>query len=452
MKDTTNTKSRYLAFLRRNGAAVILTAGLFILFYAVVFNFSQYGPASDYFAHIFWAVTMSKQDILSSFYNGSERLWHILVKCVYTLFTHNTWSAAAIVTASADAAAYFLLFKIWDRALPEKLPRWLLAAVTACVFLVSSLTLPGHTFYVGRSAVNTWHNPTNIMVRPFAIAVFYMTVNIYNRRRYDLHSALVSPAEAGKDFAFSGGFWAQFRVRVYSKAELVLYPVCILLSTYAKPSFLQFFAPAILVFCLIDVLRTKGRLFPFCVKLALSFLPAALILSKQFFNYFDANISIATAAAAAAETASSTDGGVAVYFIQPVFSSLGEFARVTADAVFSVLYPCAFPLFVLLAAPRRGVQSAAGRLSWICVIAALLESWLLHETGIRATHGNFLWGYYLSTLILWTASIGQYAALIQEKTLSGRLARWGGTAFLLWHLTCGVCYVIRILQTCDYYF
>ena len=450
MKDSPNTKSRFLALLRRNGTALILAAGLYILLYAVVFNFRQDAPASDYSPHMLWALAMSKQQVLSSFYNGSERLWHIFVKFVYSLFTHNMWSAAAIVTAAADTAAYYLLFKIWDRTLPEKFPRWLLAVITACVFLVSSLTLPGHTFYIGRSGVNTWQNPTNIMVRPFAVAVFYMTVNIYNRRRYDLHAALVPPEMAGKSFAFSGGFWAQFRVPVYTKAELVLYPVCILLSTYAKPAFLQFFAPAILVFCLIDVLRTKGRLFPFCVKLALSFLPAALILSQQFFNYFGSNISVVTATAAA-ETASA-GAGVAVYFIQPAFSGLGETLLVTARSVFAVLYPCAFPLFILLAAPRRGLQSAAGRLSWICLIVALLESWLLHETGERAHHGNFLWGYYLATWLLWTASIGQYAALIQEKTRSGKLARWGGTAFLLWHLTCGVCYVIRVLQTCDYSF
>lgn len=442
-------------FLRRNGAAILLTGLLFWLMYAVVFNFRLDITASDYSTHMAWAIGMSKQRIIATFYDGSERLWHICVNFVFSHITRNTWKAAALVTAAADASAYFLVFKIWDRALPEKLPRWLFAILTACVFVVSSLTFPGGNFYIGRSAVNTWHNPTNIMVRPFAAAVFYMTVNIYNRRRYNQHTALVFPAEDGRDFAFSGGFWASFREPVYTKAELVLYPLCLLFSTYAKPSFLQFFAPAILVFCLIDVIRTKGRLFPFCLKLALAYLPAALILLIQFFGYFGDGIS--TGAAAAAETttdaaASWVSGGIAVYFLRSDFSGLGEILLVTARSLFSVAYPCAFPLFILLIAPRRGMGSAVGRLAWIGTVIALVETWLLHETGARASHGNFLWGYYLATWMLWTAAIGQYAVLIQEKTLSGRLARWGGTAFLLWHLACGVCYVTRVLQTCDFYF
>ncbi len=443
--------------LRRNGTALLLTGLLFWLVYTVVFKFRLDMEASDFSSHMAWAIAMDKSAILSSFVNGGERLWHICVNLLFFHVVHNTWKAAAIVTAAADAIAYFLVFKTWDRALPEKCPRWLFAILTACVFLVGSLTLPGHTFYLGRGAVNTWHNPTNIMVRPFAAAVFFMTVNIYNRRRYGRHSLVIPPEDEAAHFSFSGGFWHGFRDRVYTRSELVLYPVCILFSTYAKPSFLQFFAPAILIFCLIDVFRTRGRLLPFCLKLAAAYIPAALILSLQLTTFFgvspiDMIQAIFTSGSAAdtvsASASSAGDGaGLAIYFIRSSFSGPVEVIQVAAKNIFALVYPCAFPLFILLAAPRRGWRSAALRLSWLGVIVALLESFFIHEVGYRASHGNFLWGYYLSIWLLWTASIGQYAVLLQEKNLSGRLVRWGGSALLAWHLICGALYLVHILQT-----
>ena len=444
-------KSSLSSFLRRNALALLLTAGLFALMYAVVFNY-RLTIASDYTLHAVWAIAMTPEEMISCFYDGSEHLWHLCVKLLFTYVVPNMWTAAAIVTAAADAIAYFLVFKFLETAVSEKFPRWLLAVLTAAVFVVNALTLPGFDFYISRGAINTWHNPTNIMVRPFAAAVFYMTVRIYNRRRYDCHSALVPLAEGGKGFAFGGSFGAQFRQPVYTKAELILYPLCLLFSAYAKGSFLQFFAPAILIFLVIDVIRTRGMLLPFCIKLALAYIPAAVIILSQFLTFFgDAGIvSSSGDAAAAAETV--TEAGVAIYFIESSFDGFGDFLYSLWDAVIVTLYLCAFPVFMLLVAPRHSIRSAGYRLGFIGMVVARLEALCLHETGERAAHGNFLWGYYLSTWVLWCAALGLYTQLVGEKTLSGKLTRWAGTALLLWHLICGIFYVIAVLQTSDFYF
>lgn len=441
----------FTAFLRRNGVALLLMAGLFALMYAVVFNY-RLTIASDYTLHAVWAIAMTPEEMLSCFYDGSEHLWHLCVKLLFLHVIPNMWSAAAIVTAAADAIAFFLVYKCLETAIPEKFPRWLLAVLTAAVFVVNALTLPGFDFYISRGAVNTWHNPTNIMVRPFAAAVFYMTVRIYNRRRYGIHSALVPLGESGRGFAFDGSFAAQFRQPVYTTAELILYPLCLLFSAYAKPSFLQFFAPAILIFLIIDVIRTRGMLLPFCIKLALAYIPAAIIILSQFLTFFgDAGIVSATGdAAAAVETV--TESGVAIYFIESSFDGIGDFLASLWDAVLVTLYLCAFPVFMLLIAPRTSLRSTGYRLGFIGMIVARLEALCLHETGERASHGNFLWGYYLSTWVLWCAALGLYTQLIGEKTTAGKLTRWGGTALLLWHLICGIFYVIAVLQTSDFYF
>ena len=440
----------FSSFLRRNGLAILLTAGLFALVYAVVFNY-RLSMSSDYTLHAVWAIAMTPDKMLSCFYDGSEHLWHLCVKLLFTYVVPNMWAAAAIVTAAADAIAYFLVYKCLETALPEKFPRWLLAILTAAVFVVNALTLPGFDFYISRGAINTWHNPTNIMVRPFAAAVFFMTVRIYNRRRYGRHAALIPLAEGGTRFSFHGSFGAQFRQPVYTKAELILYPLCLLFSAYAKPSFLQFFAPAILIFLVIDVIRTKGQLLPFCIKLALAYIPAAVIILSQFFTFFgDAGIVTASSTASAAETV--TGSGVAIYFMRSSFSGPGDFLASLWDAVVETLYLCAFPVFMLLVAPRNTMGNTGYRLGFIGMLVARMEALCLHETGSRASHGNFLWGYYLSTWVLWCAALGLYAQLAGEKTSAGKLTRWGGTALLLWHLICGVFYVIAVLQTSDFYF
>lgn len=442
-----NGTGALLRFLRRNGAALLCAAGLGVLVYQIVFVFRS--GVSDYISHLQWAISLTGADMLDSILGGKDFLWHICVRLTNMAGVANIWRAAALVTAAADAAAYFIVYKSWDRLLPAEKPcRWLLALIVLSVFLVSSLTLPGRSFYTGRGAVNTWHNPTNIMVRPFAAAVFYMTVDIYDRRR--------ESRQGPGRFTFEGGFWAQFEKPVYTRAQLVLYPLCLALSALAKPSFLQVFAPAILVFLLIDLVRTRGMLLPFCVKLAAAFLPAGLLLLRQFGGYFGQGIDLGLTALAAEAiqppVVRGAESGVRIYYLEGGWTGLDPFLQTTLSWLKVFVLPCAFPLFLLAAAPRRTWSSAGFRLGLLCVAAGLLEAMFLHETGYRSTHGNFTWGLYVGCWLLWAAAAGQYASLWSERDTGLRLARWGGAALLAWHLACGLAYISRILQTGLHYF
>ena len=458
------SKNSVSAFLRKNGLALLLAAGIFALMCAVVFRYravdgtfvsGQGAYVSDYVSHIVWAIGMSSRTVAASFVNGSERLWHVCVKFLFTHGVSNMWAAAAIVTAAADAAAYFIVYKAVDSILPEKQPRWLPALAVAAVFVVNSLALPGGSIYTAHGAVNTWHNPTNIMVRPFAAAVFFMTVRIYNRRRYGCHSAMALSGAATGDFVFADSIWAEFRRPVYTWFERIAYPVCLLCSAWAKPSFLQFFAPAILIFLVIDLIRTRGRLLPFCLKLALAYIPAGIVVCTQLFGFFGGSLFQSASAADAVQAAESaaSGAGIAVYFIQRSFAGIGDFFSVTGQNILSgLICLCAFPLFVILAGGRQAWQDTSCRLGLIGMGVGWLEAKLLHETGSRAAHGNFFWGFYLSVWMLWAAAIGQYVRLVREPGRRGALVRWGGSALLIWHLSVGIIYLAQILQTGEYYF
>ena len=430
-------------FLRRSGMALLLAAGLFVLFYAAAMRVTY--VSSDYALHCKWALAMSREAMIASFYDGSERLWHILVRFTFDHITHNLYMSSSAVTALADAAACFLVYRIIEQTVDRRMPRWLLAIICFVPFAAAALAVPGATFYIETGGVSTWHNPTNIMVRPFAAAVFYMTIRIYNRRRSGEHAVI--PQKAGR-FAFRDGFAAQFRVPVFTRAELVLYPLCLLLSVYAKPSFLQFFAPAIFVFLLIDVIRTKGMLLPFCIKLALAYIPAALIMLMAFRGYFPSG---AAAAETAAETAAAvSDSGVMVYFLSPEFESAGVFLAALGGELLRFLRLSAFPLVIFAVAAGKKNLRPISRLALFGLLIAFAESLFFHETGFRAAHGNFQWGKYLAVWLAFTAAAAEYAGLLTEKTRRGRLALYLGTPILAWHLVSGILYVVMLLVTGEY--
>ena len=443
-------KASFPDLLRRSGAAVLLTAGIFWLTYTVVMHFQYFGLdyIADYLQHAVTAVGLTSAQFFASLRGNNEYLWHGLVKLVY-LLCGNMFVSAAIVTAAANAAAYFLFFRIFDQALPERFPRWLLAVLTAVVFVAAPLYFPGSRLYVG--APNTWHNPTNIMVRPFALAVFFMTVRIYNRRLLETPSIAVGAAGNGAYFSFCGGFWAEFRRPVYAGAELVLYPLCLLLSVWAKPSFLQFFAPAIFLFLLIDVVRTRGMLLPFCLKLALAYLPAVLVLFSQFFRFFGGNVAVTEqAVAAATDNIEAASAGVAVYF--SASPGAAAFFETLRSRAVNILRLSAFPLLIVCAAPRRFFSDTAGRLSFFGAAVGRLELMLLHETGSRAAHGNFSWGCYLAVWLFWGVAMQRYILLFRERSAAGRVVRWIGTPLLVWHLVSGIVYCVLCVRTGGFYF
>lgn len=434
-------KETISSFLRRYYPALLLGAALFAVFYLSAYRVAYVD--SDYIDHGRWALAMTPAEMLSSFYDGSERLWHILVRLTNDYLLRDPYHALAAITALADTTAFLLAYAAFEAVAPEKTPRWLLASVMFTAFIAAPITLPGGSLYVQAGGLNTWHNPTNIMVRPFAAAVLYMTVRIYNRRRSGIHSILANE----KHFVFSGGFWHQFREPVYTRAELILYPLCILFSVYSKPSFLQFFAPAILIFLLIDVIRTKGMLLPFCLKLSLSYIPAAFIMLAAIKGFFPSGIS-----AAAAETAQAArDAGISVYFLKESFDGAGDFLRTAVSELRYFIRPCAFVLFILLAGAHRQDFRALSRLAGICLLVAFLESWVLHESGARSWHGNFLWSAYLASWLTWTAAAGEYVCLAAENTRRSRMAMYVGTPLLLWHLVCGIAYIFLILRDGFYY-
>ncbi len=79
------TTSPVLSFLRRRALALLLTAGLYYLTYIAVVSLFRPDNMADYTAHSLWAIALTPQKAIASFYSGKERLWHICVRLVFAL-------------------------------------------------------------------------------------------------------------------------------------------------------------------------------------------------------------------------------------------------------------------------------------------------------------------------------------------------------------------------------
>ena len=133
--------------------------------------------------------------------------------------------------------------------------------------LVGPVWLPwfSRSIYLGQESPNVWHSPTQIMVRPFALLAFYLTVRIYRRWR---------AAEGFPKLAYA------------SKREAALYAILITLSVWAKPCYFQVIVPALGVLLLVDLVRSRGKSFLFSLKMAAAYVPGAALTAMKFFDSF----------------------------------------------------------------------------------------------------------------------------------------------------------------------
>ena len=270
--------------------------------------------------------------------------------------------------------------------------------------LVGPLYLPWYSesIYLDTSSPNVWHNPTHIMVRPFAVLVFWMTVCIYRRWR---------EAEGCS-------------ARTYrSRGEAALYTALIAVSVWAKPSFLQAFVPGLGAMLLTDLVRSRGRSFPFALKLASAYVPGVLLMGMRFLVAFWVR--------------SESDGlGVEI-------APLDVWSQSSRCIPVSVLLLLAFPLFVMAVDWKGFSSSVRGQLAIWCTVSAMASKALLAEIGERRYHCNFSWGYAAAAGLLWLVALCHFGGLLSEGRLSGRRGRavaCVGWTLLAFHLMTGILY------------
>lgn len=325
---------------------LLCIAIIFILTYIVTYKeFSV--PTNDYIVHSSIAVS---QGIIPD--GNVEFLWHSAVAFIYKLVPGIPLAhAASIVSSIANAATYGLIYKYIGRR--HTASNTVVSVLALAIMFVGPLYIPwfNENYYLGQYISNTWHNPTNLMVKPFVVLSFYYIVKILD--------------------GFNDGN--------YNKKDYICLAIIAPLSCIAKPSWIQIIIPALAIYLimLLACSRTK-KTFLFCLRVASSFVPAVLVILIQFIYLFGH------------VTEEQTSGIV----IKPFYCWL----QYSNSPIISFLISMSFPIVVFVCNIKK-LRDTDVKLSIYLIISGFLEYILLVEDGPRANDGNFGWGAALSVLI-----------------------------------------------------
>lgn len=305
----------------------------------------------DYLVHIPIA-----EEMLST---GRIRTPHFLLQAFAILLSAITGgiSNATVVTllvsvAFTAALTYRCLRSSLDS---EPLSLYFTAALLFASPVAALFPLDRH-LYLGYIGVNVLHNPTMILLKPFALLLF-----TYSARSLESDSPP-------------------------SHSLLALCAIVTVAAAMAKPSFTIVLLPAISLMMLI--LWLKGEPFDRKMSLLAIMVPSLVILLIQYrMTYSTAQID-----------------GVYNGSSSIIFSPLLVMNTYSTHLLTKFLLSVLFPLTVTALYYRETLRDRALQLAWLTFGAGALYTYLLAESGPRMNQGNFTWSAQIALFILFVAS------------------------------------------------
>lgn len=331
----------------------------------------------------------------------SYPVWHILTWLTTNALGCKERTAASIVTAGSLVGTWAMVAWYLSRKHRE-VGKDIVPAASVCVMLAMPIWLPffNPNITIGQGGPNLLHNPTNIMARFLAVPCFMWYVAIMDG--------------IGKGTAVRMGVF-----------KLMALSILLFLATLSKPSFLQMFLPAMLIFAVFKAVRHGMAAVKPIALVAVSFVPVAMLIVGQIWLVF--------------------------YSPGPGPSSVGiAFLKVwsagTPNVYVSLLLGNLFPSVVLLWAMTARKATTADTLAWIMYVVAVAQGLLLVENGPRCWHANFCWAHNLALFFIWFTAIDRFISLAGES--KGTLQKWwffGTSVALSLHIVSGLCYLWRVL-------
>lgn len=375
---------------------IIFAILIYVIAYAMVLKQMSFSGMCDYKFHAASAMDIHLDSLLEYiFLNQPYFLWHIIVKfCSYLGFMPAEY-AAATVSAVATVAVYLLVEKILKHYCADHTE-----FLSFLLLLVGPIYIPWYNskIYLGQGTPNTWHNPTNLMVKPFAVACFFLILFIL-KIIYD-----------GK--------------HVEKKYYMIL-TALLFISTLAKPSFLQGFIPALGIYMIIYCIKNKFRDIKNYLFICLTFVPSVLWMLWTFVTMFYTN---------------SNGGGIGVGWLKWL-------SIYSPNVALSMALLFMFPILYIILNIKKIYKKTDIQLSVIWNFIAWLEAALLFEKGRRMNSGNFFWGLLLSVFILWVIVSAYLVKDIKEMKLSDKRTVIKNSVLLvvfMLHLVCGILYLFRL--------
>lgn len=366
-----------------------------IVFLATFISFFyQYVEGTDSFVHMNWAVSASL-DIIGFMKNMlSYPIWHYFAKLVFCMGMSENISVAtttAVFNALAYLASLYFIKVVVNSGDNFNTDASCLIALIAS--FVGPLYVPifNDHYYLGQWSPNTWHNPTNIAVRPFAIIATALLISIIRT------------------------IWS--KEQCVGKREYYLLSIFMVMSCFAKPSYMQGMVMGFSLFIIVSLLFyrnniNKNVIINYC-KLCLSFLPAFIALVLQVYLTNTTN--------------NTQTGGIGIGWGIVLHTY-------TSNMVISFVLALAFPLMVFLMNIRKILNNIIGHLLLCYLLGAWLESAVFYFKG-KIGFGDFCWAYMIAMYIIWLSSLIYF--FVYEDNMKKKVVCW---IILFAHLISGILY------------
>jgi len=380
------------------------------LFYCFVLAVAFY----MYYKQVFvfpkiWSDTALHLDFVRQYNEGkiyiAHPIFHLSVIYISKITGLTFEYSAVLVMTFFICLIYIIIRSIVGHFLKGSYGEAMMQFITFITMTVSAIYVPFYNknIYLGQWSPNPWHNPTIIVLKPFALVTFFLFV------------VLVEDYFGGK--TINRRRWRFF---------LFIFAVLMAVSCFAKPNWVLSFVPAIFIY-LFFFRKFHLKLSALAVALLI---PTGLALTYQFFK-----------------TYKTADGD------RIIFDFLGVWRQYSPNIFISILLATAFPVGLLLLRFRETTQNHFLILAWIVFLVALLQYSLLAER-VKYKACNFGWGYLMSLHILFLFSIVEFFRWLkypQKKAPFERLKIFIVANLLNLHFMCGIFYFIKYLVTADYH-
>lgn len=374
-------------YLRENRAVWWML--LVVLVFAGVVITRHY-PAGDYPVHVGWVDQLLRDGVI---YRPPNDLFQILVVWVRFLLPVRVFAAlspsfkelldstinqyAAIVlmvlaVAATSIIVYNRFKEAWKGLTVGRSSK--IAILTLSVLVMGPIfifSIPNR-MYFGYVYPNPWHNPTYLLLRLFALMVFFLTSRVLYKKA--------------------------------SIGDVLAAAVLILLATKAKPNFTLIFLPALAIYGLMHWQRLK-ELNWWYVIVGLG-LPALGVLAAQYYITY-------------------SGGDVDQILFRPLRIFVYFVTNIPTAALYFLL-SILFPLMVTIKYWRETKNERSFILAWLAfALGTFLALGFMEKVNIGSL--NFWWGSMIGLFILnvetvvQAGKVGLFSATFKDKDIDERV-------------------------------
>lgn len=358
-----------------------------LLFFSVLIFIVTYlsaiSPKSvefDYCAHIMSAEQVLSDGLGSLLRHNQYPLWHILVAFTAFISRVKIEYASGIVTGLLNVICYCGVFEYFRRNNDKNMLCDMMASFG--VMIIGPMCSLNHIYWTP----NTWHNPTEFAVRPFAVFAFLIIVELLDEFK-DSKKTNVS--------------------------QYIILSIMLLLSNLAKPNFAQIIIPGLGLYLIILLFKNHDlRTLKLFGCMLLSFVPCFLMTIIQFTTQF------------LLDDGTTETIGYAIKWMDYLNYSLG-------GKIYLIILFIFFPL-VVFALEYRSVIRTDIMLAVCMSVSAFFEMALFEETGGYFYNGDFTWGFILSEFFLYMVSTNMLVSATgndrhsKKRTVSlSHMVEWG---------------------------